>query len=82
MVTKVSESPMTNNDIFQTDDYKEPENIESNNFTPNVRIGESNNFTDKEQNLNNSDSAINESHGRKIGCELFCVTGKDSDTLI
>lgn len=69
MVTKVSESPMTNNDIFQTGDYKEPENVESNNFT------------DKEQNPNYSDSAINESHDNS-NHGIFCVTGKDSDTLI
>lgn len=25
--------------------------------------------------------ADSESHGRKIGCELFCVTGKDSDHI-
>ena len=23
----------------------------------------------------------NESHGRKIGCELFCVIGNDSDHI-
>lgn len=35
----------------------------------------------KEQNPNNSYSADNESHGEKIRCELFCVTGKDSDYI-
>ena len=35
----------------------------------------------KEQNLNNSDMADNESHSGKIPCELFCVTGKDLDYI-
>ena len=35
----------------------------------------------KEQNLNNSDMADNESHSGKIPCELFCVTGKDLDLI-
>lgn len=63
-----------------TDDYKEPDYIELNNFTPNVRIGEPKLSADKEQNPNNSDSANSESHDNS-NHEPFCVTEKDSDYI-
>ena len=41
-------------------------------------VGEPKVSAGKEQNPNYSYSAYNESHGRKIGCGIFCVTGNDS----
>lgn len=65
---------------FKTGDYKEPDYIESNNFTLNNRIGEPKVSADKEQIPNNSDIADNESHG-EYNHGLFCVTEKDSDLI-
>lgn len=81
VVTNNSEAPMTNNDICKMGDYKEPDYMESNSFTSNVRISEPKVSADKEQNPNNSYSAYNESHSGEIPCELFCVTEKDSDYI-
>ncbi len=64
----------------KTGDYKESDYIESNNFTPNVRIGEPKVSADKELEPNYSDSANDESHVNS-NHELFCVTGKDSDYI-
>lgn len=65
----------------KTDDYKEANYIESDNFTPNDRIGEPKVSADKELDPNYWGEADNESHGGKIPCELFCVTEKDLDCI-
>ncbi|MDE7332087.1 MAG: hypothetical protein K2O16_07565 [Lachnospiraceae bacterium] len=44
-------------------------------------IGEPKVSADKELDPNYLGEADNESHGGKIPCELFCVTGKDSDYI-
>ena len=64
----------------KTGDYRESDYIESNNFTPNVRIGEPKVSADKEQNPNISDIANDESYGNNDR-ELFCVTGKDLELI-
>ena len=74
-------TPKQDTENCKTGDYKEPDYIETNNFTPNVRIDEPKLSADKELDPNNLGEADNESHGRKIGCELFCVTGKDLDCI-
>ncbi len=51
---KNSETPKQDIEICKTGDYKEPGHIESNNFTPNVRIGEPKVSADKVQNTNYS----------------------------
>lgn len=66
---------------FKIGDYKEPDYIEKDNFTSNVRIGELKVSAGNEQNPKYSDIADSESHGGKISGELFCVIGKDSDFI-
>ncbi|MFG6324880.1 MAG: hypothetical protein K1W41_27235 [Lachnospiraceae bacterium] len=65
----------------ETNDYKEPDYIEPENFAPSIRIGEPKVSADKEHNPNNSDSTYIKSHGVEIPRELFCVTGKDSELI-
>ena len=64
----------------KTGDYKEPDYIEANNFTPNVRICEPKVSVGKEQNPNISDIANDESHGNNDH-GLFFVTEKDSEFI-
>ena len=78
---KNSESPKRDIEVYKTGGYKEPDYIEPNNFTPNVKIGEPKVSADKEQNPDYSDIADGESHGVEIPCGLFCVTGKDLDCI-
>lgn len=59
-------------------DYKEPDYIDADIFTPIVKTGEPKVSAGKEQNPNISVIADNESHCAKLHSELFCVTGKDS----
>ena len=65
----------------KTGDYNEPDYMESDNFTPNDRIGEPKVSADKELDPNYWGEADNESQGEKIPCELFCVTEKDLDSI-
>ena len=65
---------------FKTGDYEEPDYIEADNLTSNIKIDEPKVSADKGQNTNNSDSADSESHGQ-IDQESFCVTKKDSDLI-
>ena len=58
----------------------EPDYIETDKFTPNIRIGEPKVSADKVQNPNNSDFAYNESHGND-NHGIFCVTRKDSELI-
>lgn len=74
---KNSETPKQDIEVYKTGDCIESDYIESNNFTPNVRLGELKISTNKGQNPNNSDIADNESHD-KSNHGIFCVTGKDS----
>jgi hypothetical protein len=64
----------------QTGDYEEANYIESDNFTPNNRIGEPKVSADKELDPNYWGEADNESHG-EYNHELFCVTGNNSDLV-
>ncbi|NBJ95425.1 hypothetical protein [Parablautia muri] len=57
----------------KTGDFKEPDYI--------VKIGEPKVSADKELDPNYLGEADNESHGRKIDRELFCVTGKNIDYI-
>lgn len=59
----------------------EPDYIEADNLTSNVKIGEPKVLADKEQNPDYSDIADGESHGVEIPCGLFCVAGKDLDLI-
>lgn len=65
----------------QTGDYNEPDYIDADIFTPNVRIGEPKVSADKELEPNYSGEADNESQGEKIRRGLFCVAGKDSEFI-
>ncbi|RKI86956.1 hypothetical protein D7V94_22000 [Parablautia intestinalis] len=58
----------------------QPDYIETNNFSPSVRIGEPKVSADKEQNLKISDIADDESHDNS-NHGIFCVTGKDLDCI-
>ena len=65
----------------KTGDFKEPDYIDADIFTPIVKIGEPKVSADKELDPNNLGEADDESHGEKIRRGLFCVTGKDSDYI-
>ena len=64
----------------KTDDYNEPNYIESDNFTLNARIGEPKVSADKELDPNNLGEADNESH-ENSNHGIFCVTGKDLECI-
>ena len=78
----------------KTGDFKEPDYIDADIFTPIVKIGEPKVSADKELEPNYlgeaiqgsipsilDDMNIDESHGCKIDHGLFCVTGKDLDCI-
>ena len=68
----------------KTGDFKEPDYIDADIFTPIVKIGEPKVSAEAIQGSIPSildDMNIDESHGCKIDHGLFCVTGKDLDCI-
>ena len=65
----------------KTGDFKEPDYIDADIFTPIVKIGEPKVSADKELESNFWGEADNEYHCVILHIDLFCVAGKDSDYI-